>query len=246
MTRIFEKCCGCNFSKIPFYEIMPNKIILSEKDYIKKIYQKLKKHFGDVRSPLKYKEPYQFCIAVILSAQCTDEQVNKVTAVLFEKFPTIDSLAHAQLEEIERIIYPTGYYKNKAKNIRAFCKTLIEKYNRQVPTTMEELLALPGVGRKTANVILQELYQIPSGIVVDTHVKRLSRILGLTTKDHPEKIEKDLMNKLPKSYWISFSLYLIFLGRSTCTSRKRKCSECVLKTICISSEFTKVSIKSPS
>ncbi len=172
---------------------------------------------------------------MILSAQCTDEQVNKVTPELFKKFPTIESLANASLKEIEKEIYSTGFYKNKAKNIQSFSKILIEKYDKKVPSTMEELLRLPGIGRKTANVILQELYGIPSGIVVDTHVKRLSKVLGLTNQNQPNKIEQELMMILPKEYWIQFSLYLIFLGRTTCTARKRNCKECILKHICKSS-----------
>ncbi|GIX42404.1 MAG: endonuclease III [Leptospiraceae bacterium] len=221
------------------YKNQENKEDIQE--YIKIIYKQLEKEFGEVRSPLKYKEPYQFCIAVILSAQCTDEQVNKVTPELFKKFPTIESLANAPIEEIEKVIYSTGFYKNKAKNIKAFCKTLIEKYNKTIPQNIEELLKLPGVGRKTANVILQELYRIPSGIVVDTHVKRLAKVLGLTHQTNPEKIEKDLMNILPQKYWINFSLYLIFIGRSVCTARKRMCEECCLKHICISSSLKRKS-----
>jgi endonuclease-3 len=221
---------------------MPKKSVQDDqekrKDYAVRIYKVLENQYGkDVHSPLKFKEPYQFCIAVILSAQCTDEQVNKVTPELFKKFPTIESLANAPVEEIENVIYSTGFYKNKAKNIQAFCKTLIEQYNGKIPQTIEELLKLPGVGRKTANVILQELYKIPSGIVVDTHVKRLSNVLGLTNQKNPEKIEQELMNLLPKKYWINFSLYLIFLGRTYCTAKKRLCTQCPLKNICISSSL---------
>jgi endonuclease-3 len=211
----------------------------SLKKYVEELYKKLQDKFGEVHSPLKYKEPYQFCIAVILSAQCTDEQVNKVTPELFKKFPTIESLANAPLNEIEQIIYSTGFYKNKAKNIQSFCRELLDKYNGQVPKSMEDLLKLPGVGRKTANVILQELYQIPSGIVVDTHVKRISNLLGLTKSKNPEKIEKELMEILPKKFWINFSLYLIFLGRTVCTSRRRLCNDCCLKNLCISSNVKK-------
>lgn len=207
--------------------------------YVLKIASKLNEHFGNVKSPLKYKKPYQFCIAVILSAQCTDEKVNQVTPLLFEKFPTIESLAKASLSEIEEIIYSTGFYKNKAKNIKNFCKILIEKYNSKIPSNMEELLQLPGIGRKTANVILQELYQIPSGIVVDTHVKRLVNVLQILNSKNPEKIEKELMNLLPKQYWIQFSLHLIFLGRKYCTARKKNCTECPLRDLCKSSHYHK-------
>ncbi|MFN3605038.1 MAG: endonuclease III [Leptonema sp. (in: bacteria)] len=202
------------------------------KFYALQIFNQLKDAYGIPKSPLKYKEPYQFCISVILSAQCTDEKVNQVTPILFEKYPTIESLAKASLSKIEKIIFPTGFYKTKAKKIKEFCKILINKYNKQIPNTMDELLKLPGVGRKTANVILQELYKVPSGIVVDTHVKRLSNVLQLTKEKKPEKIEQDLMKILPKECWISFSLYLIFLGRSYCTAKKRNCSICILNQIC--------------
>lgn len=208
--------------------------------YVLKIISKLNEHFGKVKSPLKYKEPYQFCIAVILSAQCTDQKVNQITPILFQKFPTIESLAKAPLSEIEKIIYPTGFYKNKARNIKNFCKILIEKYNSKIPNNIEELLQLPGVGRKTANVILQELYEIPSGIVVDTHVKRLVNVLQISNSKNPEKIEKELIKLLPKQYWIQFSLHLIFLGRQYCTARKRNCSECPLRDLCKSSDYNKI------
>ncbi len=212
---------------------------LTKKKYPIVIYEALKKKYGYVRSPLKYKDTYQFCIAVILSAQCTDKQVNEVTPELFKAFPSIESLASAPLEEIEKYIYKTGFYKNKAKNIKNFCKEIIEKYNKNIPDNMNDLLKLPGIGRKTANVILQELYNYPSGIVVDTHVKRLSKVLGFTNQNNPLKIEKELCKIFPEDYWISLSLYLIFLGREFCTARKKHCNICVLKEICISSSYRK-------
>ncbi len=207
--------------------------------YINQILNELKKHYGIQKSQLKYQKPYQFCIAVILSAQCTDKKVNQITPILFKEFPTIESLANAPLSQIEKIIYPTGFYKNKAKNIKEFCKVLVEKYNKKIPKTMEELLKLPGIGRKTANVILQELYQIPSGIVVDTHVKRLSNVLQLTQEKNTKKIELRLMELIPKNDWIQFSLYLINLGRTYCTAKKKYCAECILKEICKSSFYKK-------
>lgn len=208
--------------------------------YINRIVNVLKQHYGIQKSQLQYKEPYQFCIAVILSAQCTDKKVNQITPILFKKFPTVESLAKAPLTQIENIIYPTGFYKNKAKNIKEFCKVLIETYNKKIPQTMEELLQLPGIGRKTANVILQELYQIPSGIVVDTHVKRLSKVLQITEETNAIKIEQRLMQLVPKEDWIQFSLYLINIGRTYCTAKKRNCTECILKEICKSSLYQKL------
>lgn len=203
--------------------------------YADQIFAFLKKEFGQVSTPLKYSKPYELCVAVILSAQCTDERVNAVTPELFRKFPTLESFAYANPQELEQAIYSTGFYKNKAKSIIGFCKKLLEEYKGILPKTIQELITFPGVGRKTANVILNEIYGISEGIVVDTHVSRLSRVLGLTENKNPEKIEKDLMEKFPKKYWKDISLYLIFLGRKYCTAYKRDCVYCPLKKICPSS-----------
>tara|TARA_B100001939_G_scaffold239196_1_gene206623 strand:- start:137627 stop:138139 length:513 start_codon:yes stop_codon:yes gene_type:complete len=162
--------------------------------------------------------------------------VNKTTPALFEAFPALEDYVAAPISKIEKLIHSTGFYRNKARNIQGFARKVLQNHGGQIPGTLEELTALPGVGRKTANVVLQELYNIPSGVVVDTHVARISKLLGLTRSKNPVIIERDLMEKLPQKYWIDWSLYMIFLGRSSCTARKRFCSECVLKDICPSSE----------
>ncbi len=205
--------------------------------YTDQIFAFLKKEFGQVSTPLKYSKPYELCVAVILSAQCTDERVNLTTPKLFERFSTLESFAYANPQELEKYIYSTGFYKNKAKSIIGFCKKLLEEHEGILPKTIQELLNFPGVGRKTANVILNEIYGISEGIVVDTHVSRLSRVLGLTESKNPEKIEKDLMEKFAKKYWKDISLYFIFLGRKYCTAYKRDCKNCPLKTVCPSSSY---------
>ncbi len=192
----------------------------------------LEKRFGPVKCPLFYDKPHQLAVAVILSAQCTDEQVNKVTPELFRHFPDVDDLADAPIPEIEKLIRSTGFFHNKAKNIKGFARQLRSEHNGIIPQTLAELVKLPGVGRKTANVVLQELYRIPSGVVVDTHVSRISRVLGLTTETDPVKIERDLMKVLAEGAWIDFSLYLIFLGRSHCTARVRTCTGCPVHAHC--------------
>ena len=196
------------------------------------IYQRLEKEFGEVKTPLNYKEPYQLAIAVILSAQCTDERVNQVTPKLFSKYNSAKKLALAPISEIEEIIFSTGFYKNKAKNIKKFCEIFVSKFNCILPKNIEELTQMPGVGRKTANVILQEIYGIIEGIVVDTHVIRISQILNLTKNTNAITIEKDLIKVIPQKYWLKWSLYMIFLGRKYCIARKPKCNICILSDIC--------------
>lgn len=200
--------------------------------YADQIFAFLKKEFGQVSTPLKYSKPYELCVAVILSAQCTDERVNAVTPELFRKFPTLESFAYANPQELEQAIYSTGFYKNKAKSIIGFCKKLLEEYKGILPKTIQELITFPGVGRKTANVILNEIYGISEGIVVDTHVSRLSRVLGLTENKNPEKIEKDLMEITPKERWRDLSNLLILHGRKICQAKKPNHQECVLFEIC--------------
>lgn len=170
-------------------------------------------------------------IAVILSAQCTDARVNIVTADLFRKYDTLEKFADAELSELEKDIHSTGFYHMKAKNIISCCKDLIEKHGGEVPRELEELTALAGVGRKTANVIRGNIYDEPS-IVVDTHVKRISKKLGLTEHDDPEKVEYDLMNVLPRDHWILWNIHIITLGRTICVARRPKCEECFLREHC--------------
>jgi endonuclease-3 len=197
--------------------------------------KRLKKYFGEVSCPLTYTKDYELCIAVILSAQCTDERVNTVTPTLFKTFTSLEKFANAELSEIEELIFSTGFYKNKAKSIKGFATLLLSGYNGKLPKTIEELTKLPGVGRKTANVILNEIHKLSEGIVVDTHVKRISNVLKLTKSENPVQIEKDLMKKIDPKYWMDFSLYLIFLGRKFCKAHKTECEGCPLNDICPSS-----------
>lgn len=180
---------------------------------------------------LNYETPWQLLIATMLSAQCTDARVNVVTAKLFKKYDTLEKFAEADLKELEQDIRPTGFYHNKAKNIIACAKTLVYEYHGEVPNDLEALTSLAGVGRKTANVIRGNIYQEPS-VVVDTHVKRISRRLGLTKEEDPVKIEFDLMKKLPKDHWILWNIHIITFGRTICTARSPKCEQCFLTKYC--------------
>ena len=180
---------------------------------------------------LNYETPFQLLIATMLSAQCTDARVNIVTKDLFVKYPTVESFANADLKELEKDIFSTGFYKNKAKNIIACSKKLLELYDGEVPSNIEKLTALDGVGRKTANVIRGNIFHEPS-IVVDTHVKRISNKLGLTNSDDPVVIEKELMKILPKEQWILYNIQVIQHGRTICVARKPKCEECTLAEVC--------------
>lgn len=184
---------------------------------------------------LNYETPWQLLMAVIMSAQCTDARVNIVTATLFKKYDTLEKLAEADLAQLEEEIHSTGFYHTKAKNMISCAKTLVEKYGGEVPKDMDALLSLAGVGRKTANVIRGNIYHEPS-IVVDTHVKRISRKLGLTEEEDPEKIEYELMKVLPKDHWILYNIQIITLGRSICIARKPACGECFLRELCPSAE----------
>jgi len=203
-----------------------------KRKHIHFIISRLIKEYPAPKTTLHYKSPHQLLISTILSAQCTDERVNKVTKELFKKYKSVKDYANAELSELERDIKQTGFFRNKAKNIKNACKMLIEKFDGQVPNTMKEILLLPGVARKTANVVLTSAYGVIEGIVVDTHVKRLSQRLGLTKNDNPEKIEKDLMNIIPKNKWAQFSFLLISHGRKICQARKPICNKCVLNDLC--------------
>lgn len=180
---------------------------------------------------LNHENPWQLLIAVILSAQCTDARVNIVTKDLFVKYDSLEKFANADLKELEMDIRPTGFFHNKAKNIIGCAKRLVEVYGGEVPSQLEDLLTLPGVGRKTANVIRGNIYNEPS-IVVDTHVKRISNRLGFTKEEDPEKIEFELMRKLPKEHWILYNIQIISFGRNICFARSPKCSECFLYDLC--------------
>jgi len=192
----------------------------------------LEKEHPDAKIALNYTNPLELLVATILSAQCTDRRVNIVTKSLFKKYGKAEDYANASLEELEEDIRPTGFYRNKARNIKKCCQILVEKFNSQVPKTMEEMLELPGVARKTANIVLSNAYGIIEGIAVDTHVRRVAKRLGLTENDDPNKIEVDLMRKVPKDKWIRFTDLLIFHGRRICVARKPKCGICVLNKLC--------------
>jgi endonuclease-3 len=197
----------------------------------------IKKHYPDAHCELLHKNPFELLIATILSAQCTDERVNKVTPVLFEKFPSPESLSDASLAEIEDIIRSTGFFKNKSKNIKGCCEKLVSQFKSQVPQNVDDLTSLPGVGRKTANVVLGVAFNIANGVVVDTHVSRLSQRLGFTKNKTPEKIEMDLQKTFNKKEWIMLSHYLIFHGRRWCKARNPNCKECFLSSTCPKNDY---------
>lgn len=200
------------------------------------ILRRMDEQYGtDLICYLNHDNAWQLLIAVILSAQCTDARVNLVTKDLFKKYDSLEKFANADLKDLEQDIHSTGFYHNKAANIIACAKRLVEVYGGEVPDRMEDLLTLAGVGRKTANVILGNIYHKPS-IVVDTHVKRISNRWKFTKESDPEKIERDLMKLLPEEDWILYNIHVISLGRSYCTARKPDCEHCYLKDICVSSE----------
>ncbi len=196
------------------------------------IIKRLKKEYPDAHCALNHANAFELLIATIISAQCTDVRVNIVTAELFRKYRRPQDYLQVSPEELEQDIRSTGFFRNKAKNIQAACEKIIENFGGEIPNTMDEILTLNGVARKTANVVLGNAFGIASGVVVDTHVSRLSQRLGLTEKTTPEKIEKDLAELVPKKDWIIFPHLLIWHGRRICQARKPKCAECVLENIC--------------
>lgn len=207
-------------------------MISDKKKRTSEIIKRLKKEYPDAHCALNHTNAFELLVATILSAQCTDERVNIVTANLFRKYRKPEDYINVAPEELEKDIHSTGFYRNKAKNIQGASRKIIELYNGEIPRTMDELLVLNGVARKTANVVLGNAFGIASGVVVDTHVSRLSQRLGLTEETAPEKIEKDLSALVSKKDWIMFPHWLISHGRKICQARKPKCSECVLEDIC--------------
>jgi endonuclease III len=205
---------------------------LSKKQRALEILHRLKHFYPDATCSLNYSTPVQLLVATILSAQCTDERVNKVTPTLFSRFPDAVSLANADIEELENLVRSTGFYRNKAKNIQAACRMIVNEFNSVVPSQMEQLLKLPGVARKTANVVLAHAYGINAGVTVDTHVMRLSQRLGLTEYSDPINIEKDLMKLLPQPDWENWSIRLIYHGRAVCKARSPVCTGCQLADLC--------------
>ncbi len=192
--------------------------------------------YPDIRCELNFSNPWELLVATILSAQCTDERVNMVTPALFARFPDPKSLAEADREEVESLIRSTGFFRNKAKNIQGAARRLVEEHDSEVPADMDQLLALPGVARKTANVVLGNAFNMAEGVAVDTHVKRLSNRLNLTQATTPEKIEHDLMALAPREEWIDLTHLLIFHGRRVCFARKPNCPGCVVRHLCPSAQ----------
>ena len=192
----------------------------------------LKDTYPDAKCSLDYKTPFELGIAVMLSAQCTDERVNIVTAVLFKKYNTPEGFMNINIEELERLIHSCGFYKNKAKNIKTYSEKIMNEYNGEVPKDMEKLMSLPGIGRKSANVIMLEAFGVAKGIAVDTHCKRIANRMGLSNESDPEKIEKDLLKIIPEEYYRDVNHLFIWHGRNTCDSRKPKCETCKISKYC--------------
>ena len=205
---------------------------ISLKNKVKQIITILSEKYPEPKCALDHMTPWQLLVATILSAQCTDKRVNMITPALFKKFPTIESFAKADIKILEQYIHSAGFYHNKAKNIISCATELLNLYNGILPQTLDELTKLPGVGRKTGSVLLGTAYGKAEGIVVDTHVSRLSQKIGLTKESDPEKIEKDLMKIVEKKYWINFSHWLILHGRETCIARRPKCDDCIISNLC--------------
>lgn len=202
------------------------------KEQIKEVISILEEEYPNPKTALEFKTPHQLLVATILSAQCTDKRVNIVTRDLFKKYKTIKAFAEANLLELEKDIYSTGFYRNKAKNIIASSQMIMEKFQGKVPENMGELIELPGVARKTANVVLSGIFGKEEGIAVDTHVRRISNLLGFSTNSNPEKIEQDLMENTAQKDWSKLSHLLVYHGRNVCDAKKPKCEECSLSKIC--------------
>lgn len=204
---------------------------MTKKEKVEAIKEYLDLTYGDAPCTLDYDDPFQLMVATILAAQCTDARVNMVTPALFKKYPTVNAFAEAEISDVEELIRSTGFFRNKAKNIVACANTLLEKYDGQVPDTMEELVALPGVGRKIANLMLGDVFGKPC-IVVDTHCKRIANLLGLTKNTDPTKIEMDLRKIIPPEYGALFCHQIVEHGKAICVARRPKCSECGMNTVC--------------
>lgn len=210
---------------------------LSLKQRSLEILIRLKRLYPEAPCTLNYETPVQLLVATILSAQCTDDRVNLVTPALFERFPDAVALANADIEDLESLVRSTGFYRNKSKNIKGACQAIVNKFNNQVPQRMELLLELPGVARKTANVVLAHAFGINMGVTVDTHVKRLTQRLGLTEHTDPIRIERDLMILLPQPDWENWSIRLVYHGRAVCNARNPACNICELADLCPSANI---------
>ena len=204
---------------------------MNKKDAVKMI-EILKETYPDATCSLDFETPFQAVVAVILSAQCTDERVNKTTPALFERCKTVEDFANIDIKELEDLIHPCGFFKNKAKNIKLCAKQVLENFNGQVPNNMKDLMSLAGVGRKTANVVLLEVFGIAEGVAVDTHAKRISNLIGLSSEKEPEKIEQDLIKIFPKEYLKDINHLFVWHGRNTCIARNPKCDICSVHEYC--------------
>lgn len=204
---------------------------MNKKDTIKMI-EILKQTYPDATCSLDFETPFQAVVAIILSAQCTDERVNKTTPALFKKCKTVEDFANIDIKELEDLIHPCGFFKNKAKNIKLCAKQVLENFNGQVPNNMQDLMSLAGVGRKTANVVMLEVFGIAEGVAVDTHAKRISNLVGLSNEKEPEKIEQDLIKIFPKEYLKDINHLFVWHGRNTCIARNPKCDVCSIHDFC--------------
>ena len=204
---------------------------MNKKDAVKMV-EILKQTYPDATCSLDFETPFQAVVAVILSAQCTDERVNKTTPALFERCKTVEDFANIDVKELEDFIHPCGFFKNKSKNIKLCANQVLEKFNGQVPNNMKDLMSLAGVGRKTANVVMLEVFGIAEGIAVDTHAKRISNLIGLSNEKEPEKIEQDLLKIFPKEYLKDINHLFVWHGRNTCIARNPKCDVCMIKEFC--------------
>lgn len=211
---------------------MPNQRQASKKQRALEILIRLKRLYPEAPCSLDFANPLQLMVATMLAAQCTDERVNLVTPALFTAYPDVYAFAEAALEDLEGLVRSTGFYRNKAKNIRAACQRIVTEFNGEVPKRMEDLVSLPGIARKTANVVLAHGFGINAGVTVDTHVKRISNLLGLTQHSDPVKIERDLMKLLPQSDWENWSIRLVYHGRAVCKARNPNCGGCTLADLC--------------
>lgn len=219
-------------------KVKKNTNLLTKND-IKKLLDILDEEYKEAKCGLDYTGPLDLTVALILAAQCTDKRVNMIRPIVFTKYPTVYELANANISELEDIIHSCGFYKNKAKNIIKMANDVVNKYGGNVPNTMEKLTALPGIGRKSANIILQECFDITEGIAVDTHVTRITKKLGLTENSDPINIEKDLMKILPERYWNKINHMLVNHGRAICNAKKPKCDICPVNHICVSYKNSK-------
>ncbi|HYO84029.1 MAG TPA: endonuclease III [Bryobacteraceae bacterium] len=222
----------------PPKQVPKPKTAAQRRERVQKLLEGLDKLYPNVTCALNHRNSWELLAATILSAQCTDKRVNEVTPALFEKYPTVTDMAHANQQELANDIRPTGFFNNKSKSLIGAARTLLERYGGEVPRTMEELLNVPGAARKTANVVLGTSFGVASGVVVDTHVFRLSQRLDLSKSTTPEKVEQDLMKQIPQDRWILFSHQLIHHGRQLCVARKPRCAECLLDPICYAKDKT--------